>query len=60
MKKKNLSMKKRKRKQETYNQKGSEESKRIFDLHEKEKVQQSQHFVNKLDELRKQHRKRKK
>ena len=52
-------MKGRKRKQRTYNQEGSEESKRIFDLHEKEKEQQSQHFVNQLDELRKQHKRKK-
>ncbi len=52
-------MKGRKRKQGTYNQEGSEESKRIFDLHEKEKEQQSQHFVNQLDELRKQHKRKK-
>ena len=58
-KKKDRSMKGRKRKQGTYNQEGSEESKRIFDLHEKEKEQQSQHFVNQLDELRKQHKRKK-
>ena len=58
-KKKDPSMKGRKRKQGTYNQEGSEESKRIFDLHEKEKEQQSQHFVNQLDELRKQHKRKK-
>ena len=51
-------MKGRKRKRETYNQEGSEECKRIFDLHEKEKEQQSQQYVNQLEELREEHRKK--
>ena len=56
-KKKDPSMKGKKRKRETDNQKGPEECKRIFDLHEKEKEQQSQQYVNQLEELREEHRK---
>ena len=58
-KKKDPSMKGMKKKQETYNQEGSEECKRIFDLHEKEKEQQFQHYVNQLEELREDHKTRK-
>lgn len=51
-------MKGKKRKRETDNQEGSEEYKIIFDLHEKEKEQQSQQYVNQLEELREEHRKK--